>query len=120
MWSRDHFLVTQARGNHREHTSIRINHHFEEGRAVVVYEFLQDSLDSILLGQPHSEFKAVRFCGIHKIFPVEKFFGTAEAFGKEHFLPLTHHAITLVVEQNQIALLPVMRIHELRGDGRAL
>ena len=32
---------------------------------------------------------------------MEKFFGAAEPFGKEHFLPLANHAVALVVEQNR-------------------
>jgi phosphoenolpyruvate carboxykinase (GTP) len=98
----EHVFVSHSGTNHREHARIRIDHHFQKRRTVVVHELLQHRFNVILLADANRELVTVRPCGIDEILTVKKLFRSAEAFGKKHFLPLPHHAVALVVEQERL------------------
>src|SRR5262249_1271419 len=100
--SGDHLFVSHTRSDHREHTGIRVDHHFKKRRSVVVHEFLEHRLHTIFLTHPDGKLKSVSASGINKILTVKELFGTAETFREEHFLPLPHHTVALIIEENRL------------------
>src|SRR5262249_13543528 len=97
-----HLFVTHPRPNHWEHARVRIDHDFQKRRTIVMYEFLKHRLDAIFLAHTDRKLKTIGARSIYKVLAVEELFRSTETFRKEHFLPLPHHPVALVVEEDRL------------------